>query len=153
MKPTACLCGVALMVGMAGEARAQSLDRNAPGLVLPAASTGPANREAWTARPRFRAGDPVIEGVLIGGAIAAVGGMIVAPYMLCGGFDDSECTVIVRLAVGLPVIAGGMVAGGLIDKFHVRGPIVWKNAARTALARVGRFAAGGTGVQVTIRFK
>jgi hypothetical protein len=79
-----------------------------------------------------------------------VGGFIVAPYLLCGGFDDSECAVIVRVAVGLPVLAGGMIVGGLIDKHHVQGPVVWKDGRGTREIRIGRLS-NGAAVQITWR--
>lgn len=101
-----------------------------------------------SAQPASRPRDTVWEGVLIGGAIAAVGGFIVAPYLLCGhGFDDTECTVIVRAAVGLPMLAGGLILGGLIDKFHDRGPIVWRDRSGKRVIRVGPF---GPGVRVSV---
>jgi predicted MFS family arabinose efflux permease len=74
--------------------------------------------------------DPDVDGVLIGTAIGAVGGFVVAPYLLCGhGFDDRECTLIVRLVIGVPVTIGGAVTGGLIDHFHSEGVVVWRRDA------------------------
>jgi hypothetical protein len=102
----------------------------------------------------MRQDDPAIEGIMIGAAVGALGGMIVAPYLLCGkGFDDSECVQIVRVAVGVPILVGSAIAGGLVDKFHVQGPVVWTSRSRNARARVGAFPRGGAGVQVTVAIR
>jgi hypothetical protein len=117
-------------------------------LALVLALAAPPGAEAQSTR------DSVLDGVAIGGAIAAVGGFIIAPYALCGGdLTDSECVVIVRAAVGIPVLAGGLVVGGLVDKYHARGPVVWRSANGGKTLRVGRFANGGTGVTFQMRFK
>jgi hypothetical protein len=116
---------------------------------FPAASLD-APRPAVT--PAAFKGDPVWEGVLIGGVVGAVSGLIVAPYAMCGS-NDSECSVIVRVAVGLPILAGGMVVGGLVDRFHVRGPIVWRDGSGRNIARVGTFPTGGAGIQLSMGFK
>lgn len=80
--------------------------------------------------------------------------MIIAPYMLCGrAFDDSECIVIVRAAVGIPLLAGSVLVGGLIDKYHVHGPVVWASPSRHTHARVALFPRGGAGVQVSVNIK
>ena len=103
--------------------------------------------------PRFAGSDSVANGLAIGGAIGAVGGFIVAPYIFCGnGFDDTECTTIVRVVIGVPILAGGLLAGGLIDKYHVRGPVIWKDARGKAVARAGTFPQGGQGLQMVMRF-
>ena len=103
--------------------------------------------------PRFSGSDSIANGLAIGGALGAVGGFIVAPYLFCGnGFNDTECTTIVRVVIGLPVLAGGLLAGGLIDKYHVRGPVIWKDARGRAVARAGTFPHGGQGLQMVLRF-
>jgi len=124
---------IALLLS-AGVVPALAQSASGPSLVLrPDAAVGrpsdnllrPAldGRVALRAQPR----DPDVDGVLIGTAIGAVGGFIVAPYLLCGhGFDDTECTLIVRLVVGVPVTIGGAVTGGLIDHFHTEGVVVWR---------------------------
>jgi hypothetical protein len=90
-------------------------------------------RVALRAQPR----DPDVDGVLIGTAIGAVGGFVVAPYLFCGHrFDDTECTTIVRLAIGVPVAIGGAVTGGLIDHFHDQGVVVWRRDAAGRDVRV-----------------
>ena len=115
----------------------------------------PSSDLPWAGSPpvRFAGTDSLANGLAIGGALGAVGGFIVAPYLFCGnGFDDTECTTIVRVVIGLPILAGGLVAGGLIDKYHVRGPVIWKDARGRAIARAGTFPQGGHGLQMVMRF-
>ena len=64
-------------------------------------------------------GDSVWTGILIGAGIGAVAGMLVAPPAFCGS-HDSECAAIVRVAIGLPAIAGGIGIGALVDRLHPR---------------------------------
>lgn len=97
----------------------------------------------------LRPDDPLWNGVLIGGA-AGVAGFVLSPVLFCGGYDDSECTAIVRLAIGLPAIAGGLIAGGVIDKLVERRP-VWQNRSGTRTLRVQSVVGPGRG-GVRIRF-
>jgi hypothetical protein len=100
--------------------------------------------------------DPVWEGLLIGGAIGGAIGLAVVPRAMRGR-NDPECSAIVKVAIGLPLLAGGMVVGGLIDKFHQQGHLVWtsKNKRRVAevdpVVRLGRRP--GAGVQLSVRFR
>jgi hypothetical protein len=55
--------------------------------------------------------------MLIGAGIGIVVGMLVVPRAMCGP-NDSECSTIVRIAVGLPVVAGGIGIGALVDSRH-----------------------------------
>ena len=64
-----------------------------------------------------RRGDSLANGMLIGAGIGAAIGMLVLPQTMCGG-HDTECATIVRAAVGLPVIAGGIGIGALVDGLH-----------------------------------
>ena len=64
--------------------------------------------------------DSLANGMLIGGAIGVVAGMLVVPRVMCGA-NDSECSTIVRAAIGLPVIAGGVGIGALVDGLHKQG--------------------------------
>lgn len=82
--------------------------------------------------------DRLWNGMLIGAGVGAVAGMLVAPQALCGS-NDSECAVIVRAAIGIPAVAGGIGVGALIDGLTGR---------PTSPQR--RF--GVTGVQMTLRF-
>ena len=145
---TAAALVVALPVSAAAQSDRPPMSAQAPPAADWTNDAGPAHRPH---RPAVvRKNDPVWDGVLIGGAIGAVGAMVVAPYLLCGsGFDDSECVGIVRGVIGLPILAGSIVAGGLIDKFHVRGPVIWKSESGRASATVGVFPQGGAGVQIT----
>jgi hypothetical protein len=97
--------------------------------------------------------DPVWEGMLIGGVLGVVGGMVVAPPWFCG-HHDAECTAIVRVAVGLPIAAGGLVAGALIDKFHQRGPLVWTSRSGRRVVKLDPlFVRAGGGVRLSTRFR
>ncbi len=62
-------------------------------------------------------GDSLANGMLIGAGIGVVVGMLVVPRAMCGP-NDSECSTIVRVAVGLPVVAGGIGIGALVDSRH-----------------------------------
>jgi len=61
--------------------------------------------------------DSLVNGMLIGAGIGAVAGMLVAPPAFCGA-HDTECATIVRVAIGLPAIAGGIGVGALVDALH-----------------------------------
>ena len=61
--------------------------------------------------------DSLANGMLIGAGIGAVVGMLVIPRAMCGP-NDSECSTIVRVAIGLPAIAGGLGIGALVDSRH-----------------------------------
>ena len=67
-----------------------------------------------TAQPKS---DSLANGMLIGAGIGVVVGMLVVPRAMCGP-NDSECSTIVRVAIGLPVIAGGLGIGALVDSRH-----------------------------------
>jgi hypothetical protein len=58
--------------------------------------------------------DSLANGMLIGAGIGAAVGMLVMPQMMCGS-NDTECSTIVRAAIGLPAIAGGVGIGALVD--------------------------------------
>jgi hypothetical protein len=64
--------------------------------------------------------DSLWNGILIGAAIGVGVGMFILPYKICGSLDDSECSVIVRGAIGLPVIAGSIGVGALVDGLSSR---------------------------------
>ena len=88
--------------------------------------------------------DRLWNGMLIGAGVGAVAGMIVAPQALCGS-HDSECSVIVRAAIGLPAIAGGIGIGALVDGLTSRDATVPFGNGRGRKARL-------SGVQMTLRF-
>lgn len=100
---------------------------------------------------RIQRGDSVQDGLWmgLGGGVAAAW---VAPHLFCD-LPDSECAAIVFGAIGLPSIAGGAVAGALVDAairktvFQFAGP---RNTVRIQLSPVlgGRRA----GALATIRF-
>ncbi|RPI55150.1 MAG: YtxH domain-containing protein [Acidobacteria bacterium] len=64
-----------------------------------------------------RTRDSVVNGMLIGAGIGAVVGMLIAPPAFCGA-HDTECATIVRVAIGLPSIAGGLGIGALVDALN-----------------------------------
>ena len=63
--------------------------------------------------------DSLWNGMLIGAGIGAAVGMLIAPPASCGQ-HDTECATIVRVAIGLPAIAGGIGLGALIDGLQSR---------------------------------
>jgi hypothetical protein len=74
-------------------------------------------REVWR-----RERDSLSNGMLIGLGIGVAAGLL-APAFSCGGFNDPECSAIVRL-VFVPIGAGtGLTAGGLLDR-AIRTPVL-----------------------------
>ncbi len=61
--------------------------------------------------------DSLANGMLIGAGIGAAIGMLVVPQVMCGS-NDTECSTIVRVVIGLPSIAGGLGIGALVDGLH-----------------------------------
>ena len=88
--------------------------------------------------------DKLWNGMLIGAGVGAVAGMLVAPQALCGS-HDTECAVIVRAAIGLPAIAGGIGIGALVDGLTSRDATVPFTNGRGRKPKL-------SGVQMTIRF-
>jgi hypothetical protein len=76
-------------------------------------------REVWHQQK-----DPVGNGILIGISAGAAAGFL-APAGFCGGFNDSECSAIVRV-VFVPIGAGvGAVSGWLVDRAMRRSVLVY----------------------------
>ena len=75
---------------------------------------GPASRPILLQRDPSNDHDTLWNGVLIGAGVGAAVGMLIAPQAFCGG-HDTECSTIVRVAIGLPAIAGGIGIGALVD--------------------------------------
>jgi sugar phosphate permease len=120
----------------------------AAALVVVAAA--PAAAQSSSTAPRS---DSIWNGLLIGGVAGVVGGFIVAPRMICGS-NDAECSAIVKVAVGLPALAGGLVTGGLIDKFNDQGHTVWKSGTGLKEVTLGPvIGPGAGGVRVGLRFR
>lgn len=88
--------------------------------------------------------DKLWNGMLIGAGIGVVAGMVVAPQALCGS-HDTECAVIVRTAIGLPAIAGGIGIGALVDGLTHRNATVPFENGRDRKPRL-------SGVQMTVNF-
>ena len=88
--------------------------------------------------------DSLWNGMLIGAGVGAAAGMLFAPQALCGS-HDTECAVIVRAAVGLPVLAGGIGIGALVDGLMSRDGTVPFPNGRAAKPKL-------SGVQLTVRF-
>ena len=87
--------------------------------------------------------DSLWNGILIGAGVGAAVGMLVAPPAFCGN-NDSECATIVRVAIGLPAIAGGVGIGALVDGLQSRSP----SPQRGFGANRPRIS----GVQMSVRF-
>jgi hypothetical protein len=107
---------------------------------------------AWPAHAhaQSKSGDRLWNGMLIGAGVGASVGMLIAPPAFCGT-NDSECATIVRVAIGLPAIAGGVGIGALVDGLHKRDSA----AAVPPSPRRGPGATGRprlSGVQMTVRF-
>ena len=100
---TRLILAVTLAVTVAGAGTAQAQTRQAPLF-----QTNQASQR-----------DSLWNGILIGAGIGAVAGMLVAPPAFCGS-HDSECATIVRVAIGLPAIAGGIGVGALVDGLQSR---------------------------------
>ena len=95
-------------------------------LCLLLALAGPQAVQAQTPNPvmwqNVQSGqrDSLWNGILIGAGVGVAIGMLVLPPAFCGN-NDSECATIVRAAIGLPVIAGSIGIGALVDKLNSRG--------------------------------
>ena len=86
--------------------------------------------------------DTLWNGILIGAGVGAAVGMLIAPPAFCGN-NDSECAAIVRVAIGLPAIAGGVGIGALVDGLQSGPPSPQRGVgARPRLS----------GVQMSVRF-
>ena len=101
---------------------------------------------AWPtqAHAQSKRGDKLWNGMLIGAGVGAAVGMLVAPPAFCGN-NDSECAAIVRVAIGLPAIAGGVGIGALVDGLNKRETAVPFPSGRSMKPRV-------SGLQMTVRF-
>lgn len=62
---------------------------------------------------RIEPRDSLLDGLLLGLG-AGIAGAFIAPHLICD-LPDAECAAVAFAAVGLPSIAGGIVAGALID--------------------------------------
>ena len=88
----------------------------------------PAHADAQTAVPVKH--DSIWDGILIGAAVGTAVGMVLAPPAFCGR-NDSECSAIVRVAIGLPAIGIGIGVGALADGLHHQrgpGPVPFRSA-------------------------
>ena len=88
--------------------------------------------------------DRLWNGILIGAGVGAAVGMLVAPQAFCGS-HDSECAVIVRAAIGIPAIAGGIGIGALVDGLTRRDATVPFGGSRAVKPRLA-------GLQMSVRF-
>jgi hypothetical protein len=87
--------------------------------------------------------DSLWNGILIGAGVGAAVGMLIAPPAFCGN-NDSECATIVRVAIGLPAIAGGVGIGALVDGLQSGAPSPQRGIGATR-PRI-------SGVQMSVRF-
>ena len=101
---------------------------------------------AWPtqAHAQSKRGDKLWNGMLIGAGVGAAVGMLVAPPAFCGN-NDSECATIVRVAIGLPAMAGGVGIGALVDGLNKRETAVPFPSSSRAKRRL-------SGLQMTVRF-
>jgi hypothetical protein len=88
--------------------------------------------------------DSLWNGILIGAGVGAAVGMLIAPPAFCGN-NDSECATIVRVAIGLPAIAGGVGIGALVDGLQSRDASMPFTNGRVTRPRLA-------GVQMSVRF-
>ena len=88
--------------------------------------------------------DSLWNGILIGAGVGAAVGMLIAPPAFCGN-NDSECATIVRVAIGLPAIAGGVGIGALVDGLQSRDASIPFTNGRAPRPRL-------SGVQMSVRF-
>jgi hypothetical protein len=110
----AILCGPSFAV--AGE-RTSRIDFSNVSILQ---SSVPVSRPMLFQRDPSNDRDSLWNGMLIGAGIGAAVGMLIAPPAFCGGQHDTECATIVRAAIGLPAIAGGIGLGALIDGLQSR---------------------------------
>src|SRR5688572_6354066 len=97
--------------------------------------------------------DPVANGVFIGLA-AGIGAGLLAPAGFCSGFNDSECSAIVRV-VFVPIGAGaGAVTGWLVDLAMKRSVLVFSaTGSGAASLRVTPIVSPHkTGIGLSLRF-
>jgi hypothetical protein len=110
----------------------------------------PAAAQSSSSAPRS---DSLWNGLLIGAVAGGLGGFVFAPHMLCGS-NDTECSTIVKVAIGLPAFAGGIITGGLIDKFNNQGHSVWTSGSGLKEVTLGPvMGPGASGVRVGLRFR
>jgi hypothetical protein len=117
MKMIIALLILILVLSASSPAAADPLDLSGP---LTSAAIGRAPAAAGQTEPAAKAArssDSSWDGALIGAGIGVVAGMLVAPRVMCGP-DDGECSAIVRAAIGLPSVAGGVGLGWLVDRLH-----------------------------------
>jgi hypothetical protein len=89
--------------------------------------------------------DRLWNGMLIGAAIGAAVGMLIAPPAFCGGGHDTECATIVRATIGLGSIAAGVGVGALVDGLMSRDASMPFGNTRSPTPRL-------SGVQMTVRW-
>jgi hypothetical protein len=80
--------------------------------------------------------------------------MLIAPQAYCGS-HDTECATIVRIAIGLPAIAGGVGVGALVDGLMSRGDNSSGFPAGAASRKGGlplRSAGAKAGLQINWKF-
>jgi hypothetical protein len=110
----------------------------------------PVDAQSSSSAPRS---DSLWNGLLIGAVAGGLGGFVFAPRMICGS-NDTECSTIVKVAIGLPAFAGGIVTGGLIDKFNNQGHTVWKSGSGLKEVTLGPvLGPGASGIRVGVRFR
>jgi hypothetical protein len=102
-----------LMLAVPATVRGQHLTESARTIAIPLPA-GDGVRSHRLYQGGNTGSDRLWNGMLIGAGVGAFVGMVLAPPAFCGR-NDSECATIVRVAIGLPSIAGGIGAGALVD--------------------------------------
>jgi hypothetical protein len=100
---------------------------------------------------RIQRGDSLANGLWLGLG-AGVAAAWIAPHVFCD-LPDDECAAIVFAAIGLPSIAGGAVAGALVDAANRKTVFQFAGTRRSARIQVSPVLGGRrVAALATIRF-
>ena len=100
---------------------------------------------------RIQRGDSLANGLLLGLG-AGMAAAWIAPHHFCD-LPDDECAAIVFGAIGLPSIAGGAIAGALVDAARKKTVFQFVGTRRSATIHVSPVLGGRqAGALATIRF-